>query len=136
MSTTPSPQTSPSSSGPKSSESKAELVSIEAHQHHQTTFTSSSRTKLEKLLGALVVILAIALLTISILYGVQASNSALTTSGQGAQQVCDTPGCVHAAQMLLDNMDPEVDPCDDFYQFACGGFEKRVSVVIKYYLDV
>lgn len=34
--------------------------------------------------------------------------------------VCLTPGCVHAASKMLEQMDPLVEPCDDFYNFACG----------------
>jgi predicted metalloendopeptidase len=30
--------------------------------------------------------------------------------------------------MVLENMDRSVDPCHNFYDFACGGFEKRVVI--------
>jgi len=42
--------------------------------------------------------------------------------------LCLTEGCVKAANMLLENMDQDADPCEDFYQFTCGGFEKRVVI--------
>lgn len=34
--------------------------------------------------------------------------------------VCLTPGCVHTASQVLNRMDETVNPCDDFYNFACG----------------
>lgn len=30
------------------------------------------------------------------------------------QEICLTPGCVHAASLMLDQMDEAVEPCDDF----------------------
>nr|XP_023407907.1 membrane metallo-endopeptidase-like 1 [Loxodonta africana] len=45
--------------------------------------------------------------------------------GQEMKEVCTTPGCVIAAARILQNMDPSQEPCDDFYQYACGGWLKR-----------
>ena len=39
-----------------------------------------------------------------------------------------TPGCVKTASDILSNLDDGVNPCKDFYQFACGGFMKRTSI--------
>uniref|UniRef100_A0A8C8VWK3 Membrane metallo-endopeptidase-like 1 n=2 Tax=Peromyscus maniculatus bairdii TaxID=230844 RepID=A0A8C8VWK3_PERMB len=36
--------------------------------------------------------------------------------------VCITPGCVLAAARILQNMDKSKKPCDNFYQYACGGW--------------
>ncbi|NXL74762.1 NEP protein, partial [Leptocoma aspasia] len=33
--------------------------------------------------------------------------------------------CVRAAARILENMDPSARPCQDFYQYACGGWLKR-----------
>uniref|UniRef100_A0A7N8XCW9 Membrane metallo-endopeptidase-like 1 n=1 Tax=Mastacembelus armatus TaxID=205130 RepID=A0A7N8XCW9_9TELE len=39
--------------------------------------------------------------------------------------VCTTADCVTAAARLLQNMDTSVKPCDNFYQYACGGWLER-----------
>ncbi|CAK9798490.1 Nep2 [Anthophora plagiata] len=44
------------------------------------------------------------------------------------EDTCYTAECVHTASRLLKNMDHEVEPCDDFYDFACGGFLKSTSI--------
>ncbi|XP_068207979.1 membrane metallo-endopeptidase-like 1 [Palaemon carinicauda] len=36
--------------------------------------------------------------------------------------ICNTPICREVSRRMLDIMDPnDVDPCEDFYQYSCGG---------------
>ncbi|KAF9971842.1 hypothetical protein BGZ73_005116 [Actinomortierella ambigua] len=51
-----------------------------------------------------------------------------TTPSAGGNGLCMTPACVEAAQAILHNMNPTADPCEDFYQFACGGFDEREQI--------
>ena len=48
--------------------------------------------------------------------------------GNKTDQVCQTEGCKQQAANLLEQMDRTVDPCQDFYQFACGGYINRTVV--------
>ncbi|TNM88735.1 hypothetical protein fugu_004989 [Takifugu bimaculatus] len=58
-----------------------------------------------------------------------ASSVSRSTAGQLLQSslnpVCTTADCVTAAARLLQNMDTSVKPCDNFYQYACGGWLER-----------
>lgn len=39
--------------------------------------------------------------------------------------VCKTADCVRSASRILENMDSTAEPCNDFYQYACGGWLKK-----------
>ncbi|XP_050717092.1 neprilysin-1-like isoform X4 [Eriocheir sinensis] len=47
---------------------------------------------------------------------------------KNGSRVCETPECHEAATRIKQSLDRSVSPCDDFYQFACGGWINNHSL--------
>ncbi|XP_066181939.1 endothelin-converting enzyme 2 isoform X2 [Sylvia atricapilla] len=78
----------------------------------------ASRSQLELVLCAvaisLALLLSVAVITLAIQYRRDPSHS-----------TCLTDACVRVASKILEALDTEMDPCQDFYQYSCGGWIKR-----------
>lgn len=55
-------------------------------------------------------------------------GTASATVNGPEEEVCLTPGCIHIASKVLKDINPKVEPCDDFYEFACGNFIKNTNI--------
>lgn len=42
--------------------------------------------------------------------------------------MCLTPDCIHSASSIMEKLDSSINPCDDFYDFACGNFIKTTNI--------
>ena len=40
-----------------------------------------------------------------------------------------TKDCVTAAARIISYMDPNIDPCDNFYEFTCGKFIDNTNIL-------
>ncbi|KAK7877496.1 hypothetical protein WMY93_031836 [Mugilogobius chulae] len=75
------------------------------------------RTRLEVLLGILLLLSVLALFICVLLLGLGL--------GPERRSVCLTQACVSVAAQIVEALDRTVDPCQDFYQFSCGGWIRR-----------
>ncbi|XP_026047389.1 endothelin-converting enzyme 2b isoform X3 [Astatotilapia calliptera] len=76
------------------------------------------RTQLEVLLSVLLLAALLALLACLVVLGLGFSSD----SGRG---LCLSEACVTVASQIVEAMDRSADPCQDFYQFACGGWMRK-----------
>ncbi|KAI8078350.1 hypothetical protein BDF21DRAFT_363405 [Thamnidium elegans] len=54
-----------------------------------------------------------------------ASNSLLVRANN---VTCSTQECISIAQSILNDIDLNVDPCSDFYQYTCGSWIKKATI--------
>ncbi|XP_015282402.1 PREDICTED: endothelin-converting enzyme 2 [Gekko japonicus] len=77
-----------------------------------------SRTQLRLALCAVVLFVLLLLLGLVIAVSIQYSRDPSHTT-------CLTEACIIVASKILEALDRDTHPCDDFYQYACGGWIKR-----------
>jgi len=63
--------------------------------------------------------LTVSTITLGVLYGQEAGKTS-DPSSPSPSDICQTPGCIKAANRILGSMNMSVDPCEDFYQYSCG----------------
>lgn len=51
-------------------------------------------------------------------------------------ELCVTASCVEAAAFILQNIDPDIDPCTDFYNFTCGKWAMKNVVPAGTYISI
>uniref|UniRef100_A0A8B9W4D9 Endothelin-converting enzyme 1 n=1 Tax=Bos mutus grunniens TaxID=30521 RepID=A0A8B9W4D9_BOSMU len=80
----------------------------------------AARTPVEKRLVVLVALLAAAVVACLAVLGIQYRTR--------APSVCLSEACISVTSSILSSMDPTVDPCQDFFTYACGGWIKANPV--------
>ncbi|CAI5449952.1 unnamed protein product [Caenorhabditis angaria] len=84
-------------------------------------------------LGAFVILATI--IAIIMFFVLSAANEASKKADEPIiEEVCTTQSCKQLSAKMLKYMDDSVEPCDDFYKFACGKYTKddvEISVMAE-----
>ncbi|KAK6179524.1 hypothetical protein SNE40_011858 [Patella caerulea] len=81
------------------------------------------RSILEIWLMVLALIFIIIIIALAIVY-----DGKRPREQKDKQGACLTPGCVRVAARISDSVDTTIKPCEDFYNFACGGWMKKTII--------
>lgn len=115
--------------GKDATDSRLTLATISNSTNHtELSFQRHSKwcphSRKEKLLCSLCVFFL--LVIIALLTGLIVVWNRFSTEKQ--HKKCETSSCVEAAAVMLHNMDSKINPCNDFYEYACGGFLRTINI--------
>ncbi|XP_032338981.1 endothelin-converting enzyme 2 isoform X3 [Camelus ferus] len=91
---------------------------VEVGFRKRTGHLLGSHTQLELVLAGVSLLLAALLVGCFVALGVQYHRDP-------SHSTCLTEACIRVAGKILESLDRGVRPCEDFYQFSCGGWIRR-----------
>ena len=94
-------------------------------------FVNAYKSKANKCLICLLI--STCLLTVLLLLSIGAIIGLSLTHGKAEENdntssSCNSPSCVQLAAVVMKNMNPNIDPCEDFYNYSCGGWVARNAI--------
>ncbi|XP_033642462.1 neprilysin-1-like [Asterias rubens] len=51
-----------------------------------------------------------------------------SATNSSVKELCVSQQCIKSAAVYLDSMNTDVDPCDNFFEYACGGWVKKAII--------
>lgn len=88
------------------------------------------RTSLEKALFLFLFLLfAVAVITLAVAAAVMCLSGAFSPADDSqTSNLCLTPDCIKTAARMLESIDNSIDPCEDFFEYACGTWNRLNAI--------